>query len=119
MFKFPANPRAKQLFSKQTKVKKMSKLKFFLATSSSFAAGFCVQRFIQNPKSGFESMPGFPKFATVSAATAAVLSPSTSQLTIPEVNKDVIPPEPQKGISRVAEIMRFGFPGFDNIRSRK
>jgi len=97
----------------------MSKLKFFLATSSSFAAGFYVQRFIQNPKSGFESMPGFPKFATVSAATAAVLSPSTSQLTIPEVNKDVIPPEPQKGISRVAEIMRFGFPGFDNIRSRK
>ena len=30
-----------------------------------------------------------------------------------------IPPEPKPGLSRVAEIMRFGFPGLDNIRSHR
>ena len=30
-----------------------------------------------------------------------------------------VPPEPAPGFSRVAEIMRFGFPGLDNIRSCK
>ena len=38
---------------------------------------------------------------------------------MPEKPKDLIPAEPPKGYSRVAEIMRFGFPGFDNIRSRR
>ena len=66
--------------------------------------------------------PGLPIFGTVSAREAVALSPSItpSQVPVP-MNKEVIevPPEPQKGISRVAEIMRFGFPGLDNIRSHR
>ena len=62
----------------------------------------------------------------VSAASAALspspLSPAVSPPSIylpekPQISS--IPPEPSPGFSRVSEIMRFGFPGLDNIRSCK
>ena len=66
--------------------------------------------------------PGLPIFGSVSARDAGPLSPpiTPSQVPVP-MQKEVIevPPEPQRGISRVAEIMRFGFPGLDNIRSHR
>ena len=102
----------------------MSKLKLLVSSSSDLVAGYFIHKYgANNSKSStIESMPGCPKFGTVSAASVAVMSPPTTSslpMPIPELNKNEIPPEPQKGISRVAEIMRFGFPGFDNIRSRK
>jgi len=98
----------------------MSKLKLLIFTSGGFAAGICVQKHVLQLRRNYESLPGLPTFSTVSAATAAILSPAPSSLVLPDPpNKDFIPPEPQKGISRVSEIMRFGFPGFDNVRSRK
>lgn len=51
--------------------------------------------------------PALPIFGTVSAATPFV--PSTT--TAPSVNNSVAIP------SRVSEIMKYGFPGMDNIRS--
>jgi len=66
--------------------------------------------------------PCLPIFGSVSAREAVALSPpiTPSQVPVP-MTKEIIevPPEPQKGISRVAEIMRFGFPGLDNIRSHR
>ena len=57
---------------------------------------------------------------SVSAATA-LASPLSPPLTAPSVavprKTDAVPPEPAPGFSRIAEIMRFGFPGLDNIRS--
>ena len=98
----------------------MSKLKLLIFTSGGFAAGICVQKHVLQFRRNYESLPGLPTFSTVSAATASILSPAPSSLVLPDPqNKDFIPPEPQKGISRVSEIMRFGFPGFDNVRSRK
>ena len=64
--------------------------------------------------------PALPIFGTVSASTA--LSPHITPSEVPlPIGKDAldIPPEPRPGISRVAEIMRFGFPGLDNIRSHR
>merc|ERR1712203_984567 len=56
-------------------------------------------------------------FGTVSAASpVAVLSPALTEPAVPLLPEkpklDLIPAEPPKGYSRVAEIMRFGFPGF-------
>ena len=66
--------------------------------------------------------PCLPIFGSVSAREAVALSPpiTPSQVPLP-MTKDIVevPPEPQQGISRVAEIMRFGFPGLDNIRSHR
>ena len=103
---------------------KMSKLKLLVSSSGGLVAGYFIHKYGSNNSisSTIESLPGCPKFGTVSAASVAVMSPPTTSslpMPIPELNKNEIPPEPQKGISRVAEIMRFGFPGFDNIRSRK
>jgi len=77
---------------------------------------------IHNGSGGGASMPGLPSFATVSAATAVQMSPPVSAPVVPLPAKPVapeVPPEPMPGFSRIAEIMRFGFPGLDNIRSHK
>lgn len=68
----------------------------------------------------------------VSAATAVALPPPPPSISPavtppvislpqshPEKVVPAVPPEPAPGFSRVAEIMRFGFPGLDNIRSCK
>ena len=64
--------------------------------------------------------PGLPLFGSVSASTALSPRITPSEVPVP-TNKEIIevPPEPKQGISRVAEIMRFGFPGLDNIRSHR
>ena len=64
--------------------------------------------------------PALPIFGTVSASTALSPPITPSEVPVP-IGKDAldIPPEPRPGISRVAEIMRFGFPGLDNIRSHR
>ena len=59
-------------------------------------------------------------FGTVSASTALSPPVTPSEVPVP-MKKDLveIPLEPKPGISRVSEIMRFGFPGLDNIRSHR
>lgn len=56
-------------------------------------------------------MPGLPIFGTVSAATAFV----------PDVVQEPTAPAPTGGkvttTSRISQIMKFGFPGLDNVRS--
>ena len=97
-----------------------AKIKLLLATGSGFLAGFSYHKHVQTSPDVLKR-PGLPIFGTVSAATAAVLSPAVTEPAIPAFPEktDLVPAEPPKGISRVAEIMRFGFPGFDNIRSRR
>jgi len=107
-------------------------LKLILATGSSFLAGiYCHKQYnlqksnLNDPNENYHVVkrPGLPMFGTVSAASpVAVMSPALTEPAVPllpEKPKDLIPAEPPKGYSRVAEIMRFGFPGFDNIRSRR
>merc|ERR1711892_184779 len=62
-------------------------------------------------------LPGLPLGGQVSASVAVVPHTETG-VTIPPRDTGV-PPEPMNGSPRVAEIMRFGFPGLDNIRSHK
>lgn len=52
------------------------------------------------------ALPALPVFSTVSAATAF----------LPE-KVDEKSPVSQRGVSRISEIMKYGFPGSDNIRS--
>jgi len=73
-----------------------------------------------------DDLPGLPSCATVSAATALQMSPPVTapSTVLPSKASTVVvtpqvPPEPAPGFSRIAEIMRFGFPGLDNIRSHK
>ena len=96
-----------------------AKVKLLIATGSGFLAGITYHKHVQSTES-FRK-PGLPIFGSVSAASAAVLSPAVTEPAIPTFPEktDLVPAEPPKGISRVAEIMRFGFPGFDNIRSRR
>ncbi|XP_037091988.1 LOW QUALITY PROTEIN: endonuclease G, mitochondrial-like [Pollicipes pollicipes] len=54
--------------------------------------------------------PGHPLFGTVSAAL-----PIPSDAQAPDVRADQ---QPAKNAGRVAQIMRFGFPGLDNVRSQ-
>ena len=111
-----------------------TKLKLILATGSSFLAGiYCHKQYnhlqksnLNDPNENYHVVkrPGLPMFGTVSAASpVAVMSPALTEPAVPLLPEkpklDVIPAEPPKGYSRVAEIMRFGFPGFDNIRSRR
>lgn len=50
------------------------------------------------------AMPGLPIFGTVSAATPFIA-------TVPDKNQLVTSP------ARVSQIMKFGFPGMDNVRA--
>ncbi len=62
-------------------------------------------------------LPGLPIFGTVSAATpipSQAVPAISSSLAVPEKPGQMVP-----GPSRVSEIMRFGFPGMDNVRARK
>jgi len=56
-------------------------------------------------------IPCLPIGPKVSAATAVVPS-SPGVIALPDV-----PPEPDAGAPKVAQIMRFGFPGLDHVRS--
>jgi len=86
-----------------------------------WVAGLATERFLQtkskeNPLNlepntdniGISFKPGLPIFGTVSAATL-----------IPKPPQDVqpIPPEPSLKSPRVSQVMRFGFPGLDNVRT--
>eukprot|EP00095_Tigriopus_kingsejongensis_P002103 maker-scaffold244_size240795-snap-gene-1.43 protein:Tk02103 transcript:maker-scaffold244_size240795-snap-gene-1.43-mRNA-1 annotation:"hypothetical protein AaeL_AAEL002064" len=64
---------------------------------------------------------GLPIFGSVSAATPMTqLAPIQTQPEVDVPQKDLtIPSEPQPGQSRIMEIMRFGFPGLDNVRSHR
>ena len=66
--------------------------------------------------------PGAPIFSRVFAATpmSSELAPVVTQPEVDVPPKSVgLPAEPPAGISRIGEIMRFGFPGLDNIRSHR
>ena len=102
--------------------------KLILASGSGFFAGLCYHKKIQQSSTTSDyvyekKLPGLPTFGTVSAASAVVMSPAITEPAVPIMPEkprvDLIPAEPPKGYSRVAEIMRFGFPGFENIRSRR
>jgi len=62
-------------------------------------------------------LPALPLGAQVSASVALTPHQETG-LTIPPKDTGV-PPEPVDGSPRVSQIMRFGFPGLDNIRSHR
>jgi len=85
--------------------------------------GVTVDRWLTKTECMMSSLPGLPSSATVSAATAVQLSPPVSAPSVALPSKAMatpeVPPEPAPGFSRIAEIMRFGFPGLDNIRSHK
>ncbi|PSN35568.1 Endonuclease G [Blattella germanica] len=72
----------------------------------------CVSRIHENPLQHIKRLPGLPIFGTVSAATVIDKKPALSN-EISTVESTPI----QSSASRVSEIMRFGFPGFDTIRS--
>ena len=59
-------------------------------------------------------VPGFPLTGSVSAATAMLGKQETS-LVVRDHQELVPEPGPESG--RISQIMRFGFPGLDNIRS--
>ena len=63
----------------------------------------------------WQRLPGFPLSATLSAATALPYSEQETSLTV-RGNQELVP-EPGPDAGRVGQIMRFGFPGLDNIRS--
>ncbi|XP_057375067.1 endonuclease G, mitochondrial-like [Daphnia carinata] len=105
----------------------MFRKKFITVTSvafGSFLAGFATDKFyfssikntkflegtITNHDDVLLSKPGLPIFGTVSAAS---IVPANTKLD----ERRSIPPEPIPGASRVSQIMRFGFPGLDNVRS--
>lgn len=79
---------------------------------SSWLAGVVTERWssanrTDGERSYAKSLPGCPTFGTVSAASVI---PSNSV-----VLRD-IPAEPPQHAARVSQIMRFGFPGLDNVR---
>jgi len=80
------------------------------ATISTFLAGGAAERWrnIQEEQR-LHLTPCLPIGPKVSAATAIV----------PYQGGDLsgVPPEPQQGSTRTSQIMRFGFPGLDTIRS--
>lgn len=105
----------------------MFRKKFITVTSvafGSFLAGLATDKlyfssikntnFLEDTISNHDdvllSKPGLPIFGTVSAAS---ILPANTKLD----ERKSIPPEPTHGASRVSQIMRFGFPGLDNVRS--
>ena len=63
----------------------------------------------------WQRLPGFPLSATLSAATALPYNKQETSLAV-RGNQELVP-EPGPDAGRVGQIMRFGFPGLDNIRS--
>ena len=63
----------------------------------------------------WQRVPGFPLAGSVSAATAIMPGKQETGLVVREQQELV--PEPGPAAGRVGQIMRFGFPGLDNIRS--
>jgi len=65
---------------------------------------------VTSPQGVVSGVPGLPLVASVSAA-------------VPMVREEGVPgevvPEPGAEGGRVGQIMRFGFPGLDNIRSHR
>jgi len=75
-----------------------------------FLGGGASERWRRHKELG--RIPALPLGPKVSAATAVV--PSEDRVVaVPEID---VPPEPV-GAPRVAQIMRFGFPGLDHVRS--
>ncbi len=96
----------------------MSKFKIVLASGGlGLVSGVILERLrgreVATHRTDGIRLPGLPRSAMLSAATALTTT-SSSGRSLAE-----IPPEPEKGLGRTSEIMRFGFPGLDNIRSRK
>ena len=63
----------------------------------------------------WQRVPGFPLAGSVSAATAIMPGKQETGLVVRDQQEVV--PEPGPGAGRIGQIMRFGFPGLDNIRS--
>ncbi|XP_072396218.1 endonuclease G, mitochondrial-like [Diabrotica undecimpunctata] len=84
--------------------------KYVTVGSLSFLAGIYTEKFklVCDPNTIIvKNVPGLPIFGTVSAATPFTPVP------VPDVSVT----EPQKKLSRVSEIMKYGFPSLDQIRS--
>nr|ACO15198.1 Endonuclease G, mitochondrial precursor [Caligus clemensi] len=81
-----------------------------LALGGGIMTGVLLDRLSLDFGSSQNALPGLPTLATVSAASPIIGSDRA-------LNK--VPPVSEKGSLRVAEIMRFGFPSLDTIRSRK
>ncbi|XP_067009386.2 endonuclease G, mitochondrial [Anabrus simplex] len=58
-------------------------------------------------------LPGLPIFATVSATSL----PDRSDKLIPFPDEEPLVSSKPKVVNRISQIMRFGFPGLDNVRS--
>merc|ERR1719357_822795 len=88
------------------------------AGSLGWAGGLTFQKYKDRQTShSLLSAPGLPlRLPQVQAATAVVPATQDSGLVIPARDNGV-PSEPRHDAPRVSQIMRFGFPGLDNIRS--
>lgn len=63
--------------------------------------------------------PPMLRAATATAPHQLAPAVTPAEVAVPPKDLAGIPPAPPRGISRTAEIMRFGFPGLDNIRSHR
>jgi len=87
------------------------------ASVTIFLAGGAHERWNhQQHARTMKTKPGLPLGAKISAATAVVPYEDRRGLGPVQQAPDV-PPEPVEGAARISQIMRFGFPGLDNIRS--
>eukprot|EP00088_Acartia_fossae_P013400 TRINITY_DN1701_c1_g1_i2.p1 TRINITY_DN1701_c1_g1~~TRINITY_DN1701_c1_g1_i2.p1 ORF type:complete len:325 (-),score=35.43 TRINITY_DN1701_c1_g1_i2:131-1105(-) len=85
------------------------------ATVSTFVLGVRHERRKRRcEQENLAATPALPMGPKVSAATAIVPYEGGSVAPLPPPD---VPPEPVPGISRTAEIMRFGFPSLDTVRS--
>ena len=92
------------------------------AGSLGWAGGVTFQKYKDqqtSPSHSLLSAPGLPlRLPQVEAATAVVPASQDSGLVIPARDTG-IPSQPRHDAPRVSQIMRFGFPGLDHIRSHQ
>lgn len=87
-----------------------------VAAAASAAAGGVAGSLLERERQRLEADSWrLPCLPTVSAAV-----PMSNTALVPVPPRPTgLPPEPPKGAGRPAEIMRFGFPGMDSVRSRR
>ncbi|CAB4066728.1 ENDOG [Lepeophtheirus salmonis] len=89
--------------------------KSLLGGGGGLLGGVIIDRFYLMDSREKTPIPGLPSLASVSAAEPYVESNPTNSL---EKVERLIP-EVKEGINRVSEIMKYGFPSLDTVRSRR
>ena len=110
------------MFTRPTK--SLGKLLLLTGTAAASAGGLAGIQYERHKQDDREQQQPPAIFSRVLAATpmsgSSELSPVVTQPEVAVPPKPTgLPAEPPAGISRIGEIMRFGFPGLDNIRSHR